>query len=127
MTRAPSICAAPDCPDRAVNRGRCTAHRLKALHGRDGSAAGWRKLRAQVLARDHYRCVTCAGTHELEVHHAWPLAEGGTNEPANLLTLCGEHHRDAHRGEQPPAPVGESTAWGHPRGARMSGEHRGVA
>ena len=26
-------------------------------------------------------------------------ADGGRNEPSNLLTLCGSHHRAAHRGE----------------------------
>jgi Holliday junction resolvasome RuvABC DNA-binding subunit len=28
-----------------------------------------------------------------------PRAEGGRHEPSNLLTVCGAHHRAAHRGE----------------------------
>jgi hypothetical protein len=35
----------------------------------------------------------------VDVHHIVPRSEGGRNEPANLLTLCGAHHRAAHRGE----------------------------
>lgn len=31
--------------------------------------------------------------HNLEVHHIIPRRLGGTDHPANLITLCHEHHR----------------------------------
>jgi Holliday junction resolvasome RuvABC DNA-binding subunit len=33
------------------------------------------------------------------VHHVQPRSEGGLNEAANLLILCGVHHRAVHRGQ----------------------------
>jgi hypothetical protein len=35
----------------------------------------------------------------VDVHHIVPRAEGGRNDPDNLLTICGGHHRATHRGE----------------------------
>ena len=58
-------------------------------------------LRRAVLERDRRRCRApgCAHATFVDVHHVQPRAEGGRNEPSNLLTLCGSHHRAAHRGE----------------------------
>ena len=53
----------------------------------------WETIRQRVMARDGYRCVDCGGKEELEVHHIVPLAEGGTNTPDNLITLCKRCHR----------------------------------
>ena len=33
----------------------------------------------------------------LEVHHIVPVAEGGSDEPHNLILLCTECHAEAHR------------------------------
>jgi Holliday junction resolvasome RuvABC DNA-binding subunit len=54
-----------------------------------------------VLRRDHQRCVVpgCRNALFLDLHHVEPRSEGGANEADNLLTLCGVHHRAAHRGE----------------------------
>lgn len=59
-------------------------------------------VRAAVLARDLHRCQApgCGGTHFLEVHHVVPRGEGGTNQPQNLVTLCGRCHRFAHERPQ---------------------------
>lgn len=44
--------------------------------------------------RDNYRCTKCGAspstdhTVELDVDHIIPVARGGTNDPANLQTLC---------------------------------------
>ena len=35
----------------------------------------------------------------LDLHHVELRAEGGRNDADNLITLCGVHHRAAHRGE----------------------------
>ena len=57
--------------------------------------------RRAVLARDGHRCRTrgCNAKHFLEVHHIVPRSRGGTNDEANLITLCSSCHRLAH--EQP--------------------------
>lgn len=60
-------------------------------------AAGWLKLRFLVLQRDGYRCQLCGrdaqdGT-KLEVDHKIARARGGTDDLANLWTLCFECNR----------------------------------
>lgn len=50
-------------------------------------------VRFAVLSRDHYRCVCCGRSAEvdgvkLEVDHRIPVAKGGTNRLDNLQTLC---------------------------------------
>jgi hypothetical protein len=58
-------------------------------------------LRRAVLARDQRRCRVpgCHNATFLDLHHLELRSEGGRNEAANLVTLCGAHHRAAHRGE----------------------------
>jgi RuvA, C-terminal domain len=57
-------------------------------------------LRRSVLTRDrHCRVPGCNYATFVDVHHVQPRAEGGRNEALNLLTLCGAHHRAAHRGQ----------------------------
>jgi hypothetical protein len=58
-------------------------------------------LRRTVLQRDRRRCRVPGCTHAtfVDVHHIQPRCEGGRNEAGNLITLCGAHHRSAHRGE----------------------------
>jgi hypothetical protein len=58
-------------------------------------------IRRAVLRRDQHRCVVpgCRNSRFLEIHHVVPRAEGGENDADNLITLCGAHHRAAHRGE----------------------------
>lgn len=41
-------------------------------------------------------CAVCGATEGLEHHHFKPLGDGGIDEPANILTLCGPHHGDVH-------------------------------
>lgn len=44
--------------------------------------------RYQVFERDAYRCQQCGGWHDLTIDHVIPRARGGTNDLANLQTLC---------------------------------------
>lgn len=70
------------------------------------------ELRQQILDRDAHNCQwrrirlwgqplppvggywRCKGI--LEVHHRDRMEDGGTNEPANLITLCKKHHSRVH-------------------------------
>jgi hypothetical protein len=68
-------------------------------------------LRRAVLLRDQQRCRVpgCRNSLFLDVHHVELRSEGGRNEFANLVTLCGAHHRAGHRGHlviEPDAHVG---------------------
>jgi 5-methylcytosine-specific restriction endonuclease McrA len=91
-----------------MKRGRCddcrkTYEREKSRRRRATSTAvrtrdslAWQAARAQARARDG-GCVYrhqggCAG--ELAVHHRIPLEQGGTNELANLITVCRHHHEE---------------------------------
>jgi len=58
-------------------------------------------VRARVLARDRHRCATpgCGATRFLEVHHLLPRSRGGTNDAANLVTLCNRCHGFVHEQE----------------------------
>lgn len=58
-----------------------------ATNGVQRRPISWAK-RQWIKERDTYRCRQC-GTHEnLTVDHIVPVAEGGTNDPENLQTLC---------------------------------------
>lgn len=53
---------------------------------RAGPAPG--SLKKKILKRDGGRCVKCGSRDRLTVDHIVPRARGGTNDPANLQTLC---------------------------------------
>lgn len=58
------------------------------------------KLRHLIEHRDG-GCVIpgCGATKGLQVHHVVHWEDGGTTEPANLITLCRKHHRNHHSGQ----------------------------
>lgn len=56
----------------------------------------WRAVRRQVLDRDGHRCVECETSENLHVHHYIPRNLGGSDEPANLITLCASCHAARH-------------------------------
>jgi hypothetical protein len=58
-------------------------------------------LRRAVLLRDQHRCRVpgCKNATFLDLHHIELRSEGGRNELGNVITLCGAHHRAAHRGQ----------------------------
>lgn len=55
----------------------------------------------QVLTEAGYRCAvpTCRNILAIDIHHIEEVAEGGGNEPGNLLALCPTCHALFHRGK----------------------------
>ena len=97
-------CNRPGCPE--LTNGRyCEAHsdteRVKYdRYRRDPDTAKrygtqWRHVRAAYIAR-HPLCEQCQQAGRLtpaqEVHHRYPLADGGTHEASNLQALCKRCH-----------------------------------
>jgi hypothetical protein len=55
----------------------------------------WRKLRRSIIARDKHQCqAACASTVHVTVHHIIHRDEGGSDDPANLITLCAACHNE---------------------------------
>ena len=61
-----------------------------------GYGTTWDKLRLRILARDCHLCQPCKAAHRLTagriVDHKTPKAEGGTDDPSNLQTICQACH-----------------------------------
>lgn len=71
---------------------------------------GWKRLRAEVLARDQHRCVwTDQGARcprvATDVDH---IGDPADHSPGNLRALCGPHHR-ARTGQQAGQAAGRAT------------------
>lgn len=62
-----------------------------------GYGAAWDRLRPIILARDHHLCQVCLAEGKLTtakiVDHIKPKADGGTDDPDNLRTICAPHHK----------------------------------
>lgn len=54
----------------------------------------WARL--LVVIRDGHRCKVngCKATRSLELHHIWPVADGGKDDVENLVLLCRKHHNE---------------------------------
>lgn len=81
---------------------------LKVFNNWPGYPPFWKYLRAVVIAKDNSRCqVTgCPSRLDLHVHHMKPVAEGGTHEPSNLVTLCDFCNHPAFRARDSWSPGG---------------------
>ena len=104
-------CAWPGCP--ALTHSRyCEKHQRQAdreydRYQRDEESyhryhsASWRQIRRMQLQRQPL-CECCLKENRYSkatlVHHLRPLAEGGTNEADNLMSLCGPCHSRLHAG-----------------------------
>lgn len=60
------------------------------------SASIDRTTRKAVYSRDHYRCALCDSTYHIQIHHAIPRGQGGSNDERNLITLCQRCHMLVH-------------------------------
>lgn len=69
----------------------------KSRHER-GYGHQWDKLRKVILTRDSYLCQACKAkgriTAASQVDHVKVKAKGGTDDPANLRSLCAPCHVD---------------------------------
>ncbi|MGV0634473.1 HNH endonuclease [Mycolicibacillus trivialis] len=62
-----------------------------------------KRLRYEILRRDNHQCRYCGATAPgtpLTIDHVIPVALGGTDEPANLVTAC----RDCNAGKTSSSP-----------------------
>ena len=57
-------------------------------------------IRREVFRRDRGRCIVpgCRNATYVDLHHLDLRSEGGSNDPDNLVVLCGAHHGALHRG-----------------------------
>lgn len=62
------------------------------------------ETRRKIYRRDGYRCALCDDPRSLQIHHIIPRGRGGTNLPANLITLCWRCHAIAHGTTFPELP-----------------------
>jgi 5-methylcytosine-specific restriction protein A len=63
----------------------------------------WRARRTRILLRDAMRCHECrraVSGREAHVDHLIPLEDGGTDDDANLRTMCERCHGRKTRAEQ---------------------------
>lgn len=109
MPRKPkSPCSYPGCPELVVGRF-CEKHQKEEnkryeKYDRDPSVRrrygrAWKRIRdAYVL--EHPFCELCFKRGDIvaveEVHHKKPLAEGGTHDKSNLISLCKSCHARIH-------------------------------
>ncbi len=84
------------CRARIPKGSRCRRHELRSPSTRAWHEPGAAKLRLQILRRDGHLCTRC-GAAATSVHHIVGAASGGSNDPANLTSLCAECHSDAHK------------------------------
>ncbi len=83
-----------------------------------------RRTRRALSRRDHQMCrfPGCGQTSWLHGHHIVPWEAGGPTDLANLVSLCGFHHRLVHEGgyEVLLADDGVSVEWADPDGTRLA-------
>jgi len=68
------------------------------LPGRRNTTTIPPRIRREVLARDRHQCRRkgCNHTRHLHLHHIVSRADGGSNDEANLVSLCAACHRLWH-------------------------------
>lgn len=121
------VVAGPALPAETARRVCCDAPLLRATLGPGGSALdlGRRSrrpsralLRALWLRDEGCRFPGCGRTRWLHAHHRRHWARGGRTDLANLVLLCGTHHRLLHEGG---FSIGDGNGGGGLRFARPDG------
>ena len=79
---------------------------IQGVQYQQGALAGWENLKAYAKYRDGNTCRVCGASSrkdpnvKLEVHHITRRADGGTDVPGNVVTLCHDCHEAHHKGER---------------------------
>ena len=109
MPRRPKIpCRYPGCPN-LTDEAYCDVHKKLMTkqyetYGREEQTSKryghvWKEVRKRYVSK-HPFCEMCFAKGIIvpvdEVHHKIPLAEGGTNDQANLISLCKSCHAKIH-------------------------------
>lgn len=72
----------------------------KIISGKDyqnGEMKGFENSAAYVRDRDNHTCRLCGAKKcQIQVHHILPRANGGSDKPSNLISLCGNCHGKVH-------------------------------
>lgn len=68
---------------------------IQGVQYQNGAQKGYFDVREYVLERDGYACVLCGGAESRKLFHL----RGKSGRPRNLVTLCGDCHAKASRGE----------------------------
>ena len=103
MSRAPRLkCLRPtllQTPDRLLWK----TDDVRGTAAQRGYGSEWRKLRARILERDQGLCQACAKAGRVmvatQVDHVVPKSAGGTDDPANLASICKPCHDEKSRRE----------------------------
>ena len=75
---------------------------IKGTEYQKGPQKDFFNTREYVLFRDNHQCQNCKGKSKdkiLNVHHIIHRANGGSNQPDNLITLCKTCHDNYHQGK----------------------------
>jgi 5-methylcytosine-specific restriction endonuclease McrA len=104
MTQTWNVCIESGCPELTDSRSkRCPAHRLsRSPSSKATSSPGWKRLRAEVLARDtvcQVQLPGCEGNATV-VDHREGLAYGGSSSADNLQGAC-QSCNNGKRGSPP--------------------------
>jgi len=67
----------------------------------NGPQKDYYNVKQYILARDGYKCQAgkCGCDDRLHVHHITFRSNGGSDAPANLITICEKHHKELHAGK----------------------------
>ncbi|WP_180076897.1 HNH endonuclease [Acinetobacter sp. YH12251] len=68
---------------------------LKKNWGSGRGGRPWRRLKQKIHTRDEWTCQCCGRvTMDLELDHIKNVAQGGTDDEANLQSLCVPCHKE---------------------------------
>lgn len=99
----------PACLELVKDRAR-VRHAKRAVKNVRSASLG-SHVRRQVRTRDGFTCRWCYRATDLEVHHIEYRSQGGLNNQINLITLCQQHHAEAHSDKKRWQPVLRGVIW----------------
>lgn len=110
-----SVCS-NDCKSVVLNRAKDKDLKRVAKHNGNGRGNNGlhQRVREAIRKRDGNVCRWCQKpAYRLEVHHVFYRSQGGPDYSSNLITLCDEHHRQAHSNKKLWQKVLLAVIWAH--------------